>query len=148
MAVFLKIQQLGAKRRFWVPYVSTHRSGSSHFGLPLFFGCHAHVASFLVRKTATNRFQPIGLLWGSHGTFPAAISVENFRYNSKGRQIWAWVKNRYLESPGPLKNGVITQNNGVIDPFLKGHGDSRYPKMACPGKWKQGRKPGVHILVV
>ena len=23
------------------------------------------------------------------------------------------------------KNGVITQNNGVIDAFLKGHGDSR-----------------------
>ena len=24
-----------------------------------------------------------------------------------------------------MKNGVITQNVGVIDPFLKGHGDSR-----------------------
>ena len=33
---------------------------------------------------------------------------------------------KYLESPRPLKSGVITQNNGVIDPFLKGHGDSRY----------------------
>ena len=31
----------------------------------------------------------------------------------------------YLESPRPLKNGVITQNDGVSDPFFKGHGDSR-----------------------
>ena len=25
-----------------------------------------------------------------------------------------------------LKNGAITQYNGVMSPFLKGHGDSRY----------------------
>ena len=25
------------------------------------------------------------------------------------------------------QNGAITQNKGVIDPFLKGHGDPRYP---------------------
>ena len=25
-----------------------------------------------------------------------------------------------------LKNEVSTQNNGVMDPFLKGHGESRY----------------------
>ena len=35
-------------------------------------------------------------------------------------------KRDYLESPRPLKNGVITQNNGVMDPFLKGYGESRY----------------------
>ena len=29
------------------------------------------------------------------------------------------------------QNGVITQNNGVIDPCLKGHGDSRYPFWEC-----------------
>ena len=28
----------------------------------------------------------------------------------------------YLESPLPLRNGVITQNNGVIDPFCECHG--------------------------
>ena len=32
----------------------------------------------------------------------------------------------YLESPATLQNGVIAQHNGVMDPFLKGHGDSRY----------------------
>ena len=32
----------------------------------------------------------------------------------------------YLESPCLFKNGVVSQNNGVIDPFLKAHGDSRY----------------------
>ena len=32
----------------------------------------------------------------------------------------------YLESPRPKKNGVIAQNEGVVTPFSKGHGDSRY----------------------
>ena len=31
----------------------------------------------------------------------------------------------HLESPRPLKNGVITQKKGVMTPFLKGHGESR-----------------------
>ena len=29
---------------------------------------------------------------------------------------------------GPLKNGVIPQHNGVMNPFSKGHGDSRWSK--------------------
>ena len=36
------------------------------------------------------------------------------------------------------KMGVITQNNGVIDPFLKGHGDSRY---LPGGNWKDTGPP-------
>ena len=51
-----------------------------------------------------------------------------------------------LESPRPLKNGVITHNNGVIDPFFKGHGDSRvfpleslssHPKQKQPRRFSQ-----------
>ena len=30
-----------------------------------------------------------------------------------------------LQSPSPFKNGVITQNNGVIHSSLQGHGESR-----------------------
>ena len=34
-----------------------------------------------------------------------------------------------LESPLPVKNEVITQNNEVMDPFLQDHGDSTNPSL-------------------
>ena len=32
----------------------------------------------------------------------------------------------HLESPWSLENQVVTQHEGVMDPFFEGHGDSRY----------------------
>ena len=43
----------------------------------------------------------------------------------KFASCWFSFLSTYLESHDPSKNGAMTQNYGVRDPFFKGHGDSR-----------------------
>ena len=51
----------------------------------------------------------------------------------------------YLHSPSPLKNGVISQICGVIDPFFKGHGDSRY-LLTWPNMQEDGIMPRCQLI--
>ena len=48
-----------------------------------------------------------------------------------------------LEKAIPQKNRVITQSHGVINPCLKGHGDSRSTKGTLPRAAPQAAAPGV-----
>ena len=49
------------------------------------------------------------------------------RFNGIWNHLFAAVKGYVGVSMSLKQMEVATQNNGVVDPFLKGHGDSRYP---------------------
>ena len=61
---------------------------------------------------------------------PAALDLLSARaWGARGE------KSLDLESPWPFKNEVITQNHGAMDPFLRGHGDSRDKPGPNPRPW-------------
>ena len=76
--------------------------------------------------------------WDEMGWSPCSGRNGPWQIRGRPRASGAKRKHEYLESPWPLKNGVITQNNGVVDPFLKGHGET-----VAVGTHGMGAGPGL-----